>query len=149
MSGDNGPAQQLRKTFAVSGSVVRATAYVSGVGWVDASINGHEVAPQDRLNPGRTLFDMRQAYTVHDVTALIRSNAENAVGLWLGTGWMSMRHDDVEPGAETVPHHQPAARLLLSITTSDGTVQHVPTDLSWKSSSVGPIRQNDIYGGEV
>jgi hypothetical protein len=149
VSGDNGPAEQLRKTFTVSGSVVRATAYVSGVGWVDAFINGHEVAPHDRLNPGRTLFDMRQDSTAHDVTALIKSNAENAVGLWLGTGWMSMRHDDVEPGANTVPRHQPAARLLLSIATSDGKIQYVTTDLSWKGSWDGPIRQNDIYGGEV
>ena len=107
------------------------------------------MAPHDRLNPGRTLFDVRQGYMAHDVTALIKSNAENAVGLWLGTGWMSMRHDDVEPGADTVPHHQPAARLLLSIATADGRTQYVTTDLSWKGSWDGPIRQNDIYGGEV
>ena len=42
VSGDNGPAEQLRKVFTVSGSVVRATAYVSGVGWLDAFINGQE-----------------------------------------------------------------------------------------------------------
>ena len=41
VSGDNGPAEQLHKAFTVSGSVVRATAYVSGVGWLDAFINGH------------------------------------------------------------------------------------------------------------
>jgi len=147
--GDNGPAQQLRKSFTVVGSVVHATAYVSGIGWLDAYLNGHEVAPHDRLNPGRTLFDMRQSYTAYDVTTLVKSNAENAVGLWLGTGWMSMRHDDVEPGAGLVPHHKPAARLLLSIVTSDGKTHAITTDLSWKGSWDGPVRQNDIYGGEV
>lgn len=38
------PAEQLRKSFTVSGTVARATAYVSGVGWVNAFINGEEVA---------------------------------------------------------------------------------------------------------
>jgi hypothetical protein len=92
---------------------------------------------------------MRQSYTAYDVTTLVKSNAENAVGLWLGTGWMSMRHDDVEPGAGLVPHHKPAARLLLSIVTSDGKTHAITTDLSWKGSWDGPVRQNDIYGGEV
>ena len=138
-------AEHLRKTFTVSGSVVRATAYVSGVGFVDAFLNGQAVAPHDKLNPGRTVFDMRQYYVAYDVTALLKSNAKNAVGLWLGGGWQSMIHDDLGP----VAFHTPAARLLLSITTSDGKTQRVRTDLSWKGSRDGPIRDNDIYGGEV
>ena len=48
-----------------------------------------------------------------------------------------------------MPRHQPAARLLISITTSDGKTQHVTSDLSWRGTWGGPIRQNDIYGGEV
>ena len=134
-------AAQLRKTFTVSGSVVRATAFVSGVGFVDAFINGQAVAPHDRLNPGRTVFDMRQSYIAYDVTTLIESNSKNAVAIWLGSGWQSMRHDDLGP---TPGPHTPAARLLLSITTSDGKTQTVPTDLSWKGSRDGPIRDNDI-----
>ena len=134
-------AEQLRKTFTVSGSVVRATAFVSGVGFVDAFINGQAVAPHDRLNPGRTVFDMRQYYIAYDVTTLIESNSKNAVAIWLGSGWQSMQHDDLGP---TPGPHIPAARLMLSITTSDGLTQTVPTDLSWKGSRDGPIRDNDM-----
>ena len=132
-----GPAQNLRKSFTVAGTVVRATAYVSGVGWVNAYINGDEVAPHDRLNPGRTSFDMRQWYMAHDITKLIKSTGENAVGILLGRGWQSMNG------------HTPAVRLMLSITTSDGETQHVTTDTGWKGTRAGPIRTNNIYGGET
>lgn len=114
---------------------------------------------------------MRQWYTAHDVTTLVKSNGENsvtrfsfpietiyklggggergemtdrqrldenAVGILLGHGWQSMAA------------HTPAARLLLSITTADGKTMYVATDnTTWKGSRAGPIRRNNIYGGET
>jgi hypothetical protein len=131
------PAELLRKSFSVSGTVTRATAYVSGVGWVDAFVNGREVASAgDRLNPGRTSFNIRQIYVAYDVTAMVQTG-HNAVAILLGKGWQSM------------PGHTPAARLLLSIETSDGKTSHVITNESWVGSRAGPIRSNDIYQGET
>lgn len=130
------PAELLRKSFTVSGSVASAIAFVSGVGWMDASINGKEIAPSDRLNPGRTNFDMRQWFMAYNVTELV-TTGENAVGILLGRGWQSM------------VGHTPVARLMLAITTSDGKTEYVVTDETWKGSRDGPIRSNNIYTGEV
>lgn len=69
----------------VTGTVTCATAYVSGVGWVDASLNGKEIAPSDRLNPGRTSFNLRQEYMAHDVTTMVKSG-KNAAAILLGKG---------------------------------------------------------------
>lgn len=130
------PAELLRKSFTVTGAVESAIAFVSGVGWMDALINGKEVAPSDRLNPGRTNFDMRQWYMAYDVTNLVQTG-ENAVGVLLGRGWQSMNG------------HTPAARLMLAVTTTGGKIQYVVTDESWKGSRDGPIRSNNIYNGEI
>lgn len=41
--------------------------------------------------------------------------------------------------------HTPAARMMISITTSDGKTSYVVTDTTWKGSRSGPIIANDIY----
>jgi len=130
------PAELLRKSFVVEGKVSSAMAFVSGVGWVDAVINGKEVAPSDRLNPGRTNFDMRQWYMAYDVTDLVQTG-KNAVGILLGRGWQSMGG------------HTPAARLMLMLTLEGGKTQYVVSDSTWKGSRDGPIRSNNIYNGEI
>ena len=140
------PAELLRKSFAVAGTVSSAIAFVSGVGWIDAALNGEEIAPTDRLNPGRTNFDMRQWYMAYDVTSLVQTG-DNVVGILLGRGWQSMGGHQTSQGQMRA--HTPAARMMIAITTADGKVQHVVTDDTWKGSRDGPIRSNNIYNGEV
>eukprot|EP01051_Picozoa_sp_SAG22_P015867 SAG22_NODE_2140_length_2952_cov_2.317210_2_plen_187_part_00 len=63
--------------FAVGGLdlTVRNAMQCPHAGWVNPFLNGAEVAIHDRLNPGRTSFDMRQWYMAHDVTAAIKPGA--------------------------------------------------------------------------
>lgn len=68
-------------------------------------MNGYETAPNDRLNPGRTSFEVRQYYMAYDVTTLVKKG-QNVVAMLLGHGWQSMG------GASILAtgNHIPAAR---------------------------------------
>ena len=140
------PAELMRTNFNISGAlgmIESAVIYTSGVGWIETYINGHETAPGERLNPGRTRLDIRQLYVAHDVKALLHEGT-NVVGVLLGQGWQQMMPDG--GGGQL---HTPVGRVLLSIKTVAGHAYYVTSNQSWMGSRDGPIRRNNIYLGET
>ncbi|MDD8027031.1 MAG: family 78 glycoside hydrolase catalytic domain [Acidobacteriota bacterium] len=120
----------LRKEFAVGGPVVRARAYVAGVGYHELRINGRK-AGDGVLDPGWTTYDKRVLYVTYDVTSLLRSGA-NAVGVMLGRGWYKNR----------------ALLLRLDVETAGGGRVSIVSDGSWKTAP-SPIVEEDLYNGET
>ena len=138
------PSPMLRKTFPVDGDVRTARVYVTSLGLYEAVINGRRVGDQV-FTPGWTSYDTRLQYQTYDVTDLLRSG-DNAIGALLGDGWY--RGHMTWSMSRNTYGERLALLLQLRITYSDGRVQTVGTDPSWKATT-GPILMNDIYNGEV
>ncbi len=122
----------MRKEFTIGKPVRNARAYVTGVGYYELHINGEKYACHSALDPARTDYNKRVAYSTYPLRALLRQG-RNCVGAMLGQGWWSK-----------------APRLLVQIEIEyeDGATERIVSDESWKWSS-GPILENSIYHGET
>jgi len=139
------PARMLRKDFTVEGQVKHATLYISGLGLSEPYLNGGKVG-DDVLVPALTDYDKRVFYLTYDVTQRIKPGP-NALGVILGNGrYFAPRHK-VPPFTRTFGY--PKLLLQLEIEYSDGKVERVVSDASWKLTTAGPIRANNEYDGEV
>jgi len=139
------PARMLRKDFKVEEPAKRATLYISGLGVSEAYLNGAKVG-DDGLVPALTDYDKRVFYMTHDVTKHLKPGA-NALGVILGNGRYFAPRRKVPTFMRTFGY--PKLLLQLEIEYSDGRVERVVSDESWKLTTEGPIRANNEYDGEV
>jgi len=137
------PATMLRKEFALTGPIRRATAYVTGLGLYELSINGQRVGDH-LLAPEWTVYPKRIQYQTYDVTDLLKQGG-NAIGAMLEEGWYA------GPLMSRPALMAPVFRLLLhlDVELADGTRQTIVSDGSWQGTTDGPIRSSGIYVGEV
>lgn len=133
----------LRKTFSVSKEVKHATAYLSGLGHFEFSVNGRK-AGDHFLDPGWTDYKKKALYVAFDVTGQLR-NGDNAMGIILGNGFYYI------PGQRyrkmTGAYGQPKAIVRLFIEYRDGSHQDIISDDSWLTAP-SPIIFSSIFGGE-
>ena len=139
------PAPYFRKKFAAGKTIKSARAYIAAAGLYELYINGEKIG-NHRLDPLYTRFDRRNLYITYDVTGQLR-NGDNAIGVLLGNGWYNHQSKAVWDFDRAPWRNRPAFCMDLRITYSDGSVETIPTDLSWKTSSGGLIF-NSIYTGE-
>ena len=141
----------FRKAFELGAAVRRARLYATGLGVYNVFINGERVGQTDEdgktlydeLKPGATEMLKTVFYTTHDVTALLREG-KNAIGAEVSTGWWN---GGIVHG---IYGNKPNAfRALLKVELENGSVVTIPTDLSWRSNTNGPLRKGDIYNGET
>ena len=148
-TGDKGPenaAIQLKKEIKVSKKVVRATAFLCGLGYSELQINGKKVGDHV-LDPGFTDYSKSALYVTYDVTKLLQSGL-NQLGILLGGGWFNLTTPDLF-GFEKAPWSaSPRARFHLEIEFSDGTSKKVVSDETWKWDT-GSITFNCVRGGET
>lgn len=142
---DYQPAPYFRKKFAAGKTIKSARAYIAAAGLYELYINGKKIGDH-RLDPLYTRFDRRNLYVTYDVTGQLR-NGDNAIGVLLGNGWYNHQSKAVWDFDRAPWRNRPAFCMDLRITYSDGSVETIPTDLSWKTSSGGLIF-NSIYTGE-
>ena len=134
----------LRKEIQIPGTVRRARAYVTALGYYELRINGEKVG-QNVLDPGWTTFEKRHLYTTYDVTAQLKQGP-NAIGVMLGNGWAVM---DKRFGPPIVtPYTSPALLLQMEIDLEGGKRLSLVSDTTWKTHR-GPIVSDSIYDGEV
>lgn len=134
----------LRKEFNVRPGLVRALAFVCGLGQYEMSVNGTK-AGDDLLSPGWTDYNKTALYDTRDVTALLHEG-HNAVGLTLGNGMYNVvrRNRFVKFTGSFGPLR---AICQLRLEYADGSTQIVGTDDSWRTLA-GPTVYSSIYGGE-
>ncbi len=142
---DYKPASYFRKKFNSEKEVVSARVYLAVAGLYELYINGEKIGNQ-RLDPMYTRFDRRNLYVTHDVTSQLQ-NGENSVGVLLGNGWYNHQSMAVWDFERAPWRNRPTFCMDLRITYSDGSVEVVPTDLSWRKSD-SPIVFNSIYTAE-
>ncbi|HZX11670.1 MAG TPA: family 78 glycoside hydrolase catalytic domain, partial [Acidobacteriota bacterium] len=126
ISGDN----LLRKEFLISKSIVRARAFICGLGYYELRINGKKVG-NNVLDPGYTTYEKRVLYTTYDITDYL-NRGQNAVGVILGKGWSEIK----------------LLMLQINVELEGGEHLTIFTDSTWKTAQ-GPIIQDSIYNGEV
>jgi alpha-L-rhamnosidase len=135
----------VRREFALAGTVAKARLYASAHGLYEAEINGTRVGT-DALSPGWTVYGSRLRYYTYDVTDLVTEGA-NAIGSWLADGWYRGRL-----GWRGGFHNLFGSDLSffgqLEVTYTDGTVETIATDASWRAAQ-GPIIRSGLYDGEV
>ncbi len=133
----------LRKNFAISKPVKRATAFITGLGQYELHINGTKVGDQF-MAPGWTNYDKRVLYNVLDVTGQL-TNGNNAIGVMLGNGFFNVPNERYRK--TLLAYGNPKMIMKLLVEYTDGTKSEVITDNSWKTAP-GPITFSSIYAGE-
>ncbi|MDR1158237.1 MAG: family 78 glycoside hydrolase catalytic domain [Oscillospiraceae bacterium] len=144
----------VRKSFdALAGKTIKsARLYATAFGLYDAFINGTAVAPDEMYNPGWTDYRTVLMYQTYDVTQLIQPG-ENALAAQLGNGWFAghVGYSHTGNGSDNSNKYgqYPAFLGQLEITYTDGTVQTIATDGSWKVNTDGPYLATDNHDGET
>jgi alpha-L-rhamnosidase len=136
------PAPYLRKNFTVGQTVTRATVYVTALGAYELHLNGQKVG-NDVLTPGWTQFTKRVYYQTYDVTGMVQGGA-NTLSAILGDGWYAS--DLAFEGKRCNYGGTPRFLAQLVLQLSDGSMQTVVSDASWKAS-YGPIQFGDLLLG--
>ncbi len=139
------PAALLRRGFEVSKSVQSARLYVTALGSYRMFLNGEHVS-DDLLTPGFTDYSKRVQYQTYDVTKQVASG-KNVLAAILGEGWFG---SGMTWSGLAYFFQPPPVRLLaqLEIQYSDGTLDTIVTDGSWKTAA-SPILHSEIYSGET
>jgi alpha-L-rhamnosidase len=137
------PSSLLRREVQVRPGLLRARAYVCGIGYNEVYVNGRR-SGDAVLDPGQTTYDVRACYVTHDITRLLKRGA-NAVGIMLGNGFFGQNHAF---GVAGLAYDQPTLIAKIVVDYSDGTTDTFGTDSSWKAET-GPILYDNVYGGET
>lgn len=138
------PVAALRRGFAVSRPVASARLYVTALGAYQMSLNGRRVGEQ-MLAPAWTDYRQRVTYQAFDVTAALR-RGDNALGAYLAPGWYATPLEWIGQG-NNYGATPPALKAQLRIEYTDGSVDWIATDDSWKAE-LSPILSAEIYNGE-
>ncbi len=139
-------ARYLRKEFPIGKEILRATVHICGLGLYEMYLNGQRVGDLV-LTPAPTNYQRTQLYNSYDVTDLLRTGENNAVGIILGNGrYYTMRQYYKQYKINTYGY--PKVRMNLIVEYTDGTRETVATHTDWKMTADGPIRSNNEYDGE-
>ena len=136
------PSPLFRREFQIKPGVVRARAYVCGIGYNEVYVNGQRCGDAV-LDPGQTTYDVRAFYVTHDITESLKPGA-NAIGVMLGNGFFGQ---NVGFNSRGLCYDQPALIARIVVDYADGSTQVIGTDSSWKADT-GPILFDNVYAGE-
>ena len=139
-----GPSAYLRKTLKIMEKpVAKARLYVTALGLYEARLNGRRVGDV-LFGPEWTDYKKRICYQAYDVTNLIRKG-DNVLAALVGHGWYS---GTLGNGSYRFYGVTPALLAQLEVTYTDGTVEQVVSDESWKQN-VSPLLASDFMMGET
>ncbi|MBN1464935.1 family 78 glycoside hydrolase catalytic domain, partial [candidate division KSB1 bacterium] len=151
------PAPLLRKSFKIDKEVVRAVAFVTGLGYFELYLNGEKVG-DDELVPNQTNYGKRpelmdaniplpdnfRAYKVMYLAYDIKDQlqpGENVIGSILGNGFYNA------PKFWTASYGSPRFLAQVHVTYADGKEQVIVSDTSWKAAK-SAILLDLVYHGE-
>lgn len=145
---ESSPAIHLRRSFEQprrDGAVLdRARLHVTSAGVHSVEMNGRVVGDHV-MAPGWSSYPHRIHYDTHDVTeALI--DGSNVIGIVVADGWW--RGHLGFDGRRNIYGHVIGALVQLELIWSDGHIDRIVSDGSWRTST-GAILASDIYEGET
>ncbi|MDN5286932.1 MAG: alpha-L-rhamnosidase [Mucilaginibacter sp.] len=133
----------LRKAFAVFKPIKKATAFITGLGQFDLSLNSVKVGDHF-LDPGWTKYDKHALYVTFDVTNTLKQG-NNAIGVMLGNGFYYTPGERYHKLKGAFGYPKMICRVVLEY--RDGSVENIVSDETWKATP-GPVTFSSIYGGE-
>lgn len=136
----------FEKSFAVSGKVARATLFITGVGFYEASLNGKRIGDKV-LDPSPTAYDRRVLYSTYLLDRDL-VQGENRISVLLGHGLYDLRTLSVWNFDNAPWRDFPRMIAQLEVEYADGRRQTVVSDGSWTQVR-SPVRYDDIREGEV
>jgi alpha-L-rhamnosidase len=137
----NGPL--FRRDWTIEGEILKARAYISGLGYYELYINGVKVGDHV-LDPAQTDYEQRCFYVVYNIAEHM-NKGQNTVGVILGNGWY---HQNKVWNTSVMDYGKPKFVAQLVVTLSDGTEQILTSDEQWKTAP-GPIVADNVYAGET
>ncbi|MCQ2770463.1 MAG: family 78 glycoside hydrolase catalytic domain, partial [Clostridia bacterium] len=135
----------LRKSFDLSKTVSEAYLTICGLGYFNSYVNGKKTG-DDELSPAFTDFSKNVMYLTYDVTDSLNIGS-NALSVVLGNGWYNCFAEDPWNTRAATWRHWPKLICELKVKYSDGTIETINSDTTWKGSK-GPIIFNGIRNGE-
>ena len=142
---------ELRKEFTTPTKLTRATLFISGIGYYELYVNGSQVDPSRRLDPGWTLYEEDILYASYDLTALLSGGGGGvaaAVGVRLGDGWYSQQQNQPGFGNEHATYGPSRLLFQLNMQSSDGSVTQVVSDATWTGRE-GSVASSSPFMGEA
>jgi hypothetical protein len=133
----------LKKDILVEKPLIRATAFISGLGHFQCSLNNQPVGDHF-LDPGWTAYDKKALYVALDLTPQLNQGS-NTLKVLLGNGFYNVPRKRYHKLIINYGIPKCIARIVLEY--KDGTVENIITDSSWQTAS-SPITYSSIYGGE-
>lgn len=134
----------FRKTFALRGEVKEAKIRSTAMGIYQLTLNGTPVG-NEYFAPGFTSYKTNLQYQTYDVTGQLQ--ADNTLAAVVAGGWAVGSF--VFTRKNRVTADRQALLLELRVTYEDGTEEIIGTDTSWQVTEEGPLREADLYDGEV
>ncbi|MBR1498330.1 MAG: family 78 glycoside hydrolase catalytic domain [Bacteroidaceae bacterium] len=129
--------------------VKRAVWKTTALGTYELYINGHLVG-NEVLKPGFTHFEKTKYSFTYDITKAFWKGAgqENWLAVQVVPGWWADKI--ITPGGhDGMIGKKVAFRGVLSLTYTDGSEEHFPTNLKdWKAGVGGPVTHAAIFDGE-
>ena len=114
------------------------------MGIYQLALNGAAVG-HDYFAPGFTSYKTNLQYQTYDVTGLLQG--DNTLTAVVAGGWAVGSF--VFTRKNRVTADRQALLLELRVTYEDGSEEIVGTDTSWQVTEEGPLREADLYDGEV
>ncbi len=128
-SGWIGKVLYFRRVFAFSKPVVKARAYIAGIGYNELQINGKKVGDHV-LDPATSDFSKTIYYTTYDILSYLQR--ENAMVIAVAPGWYGM----------------PKLRMQMEFYFDDGTSEIINSS-SIRNVTLGPVVSAAILDGEL
>ena len=142
---DYKPAPYFRKVFQAKKKIKSARAYLAAAGLFELYLNGEKIG-NHHLDPLYTRFDRKNFYLTFDVTAHLKEG-KNAIGVLLGNGWYNHQSIATWGFHRAGWRKRPTFCMDLRITYDDGSVEVIPSERDWRTSS-GALVFNSIYTAE-
>ncbi|MEO5683063.1 MAG: family 78 glycoside hydrolase catalytic domain [Chitinophagaceae bacterium] len=133
----------IRKSFSIARPLKKATAFISGLGHFEMSINGKKTGDHF-LDPGWTQYSKHALYVSFDITSQLQQG-NNAIGVMLGNGFYYIPGERYRKLTGAYGYPSMICRVLLEYT--DGSSGDLLSDDSWKTAP-SPIIFSSIYAGE-
>ena len=135
----------LRKNFAIKKKVKKASAFISGLGHFELSLNGKKVGDHF-LDAGWAKYDKEALYVSFDITDQVKNGA-NAIGVMLGNGFYYVPPVKGRFRKLKTSFGYPKMITRIFLEYTDGTTENIISDNTWKTSK-SPVVFSSIYGGE-
>lgn len=142
-------ARHLRKSFALTKPVKRATAHICGLGYYILNVNDQRIGDY-LLAPAPTQYNKAVCYDTYDVTKeIVNSKLSNCqIEVVLGGGYFFPMTQNYQTNVRTA-FGMPKLRMNLIMEYEDGTSETIVTDSTWQVAINGPIRYANLYDGTL